>query len=61
MCIVLTNGTVYYFKGEQGAERKVRFVFPDGEVHHFEGEQGAERTVCIVYTNGTLRGRAVII
>eukprot|EP01047_Picozoa_sp_COSAG01_P066580 COSAG01_NODE_9220_length_2514_cov_2.614493_1_plen_275_part_10 len=49
-----TNGTVGYYEGEKGAERRVRVEFTNGSVHYFEGEEGAERLVRAEFANSNV-------
>jgi hypothetical protein len=47
------NGTLLYFEGEQGAERRIR-VGGAGTAMYYEGEQGAERMIRTESSNGTV-------
>ena len=49
---MLPCGTVLYYEGEQGAERKARIEVSGGPVCYFEGEKGAERAVRVVFSGG---------
>jgi hypothetical protein len=50
-----SDGTVYYFEGEQGAERVVRTGLTNGTVWYLEGEKGAERLVRAELADGTVQ------
>jgi hypothetical protein len=46
------NGSVRYYVGQGGAERRVRTEFADGRVGYNEGQRGAERLVRKEFADG---------
>ena len=46
------DGVTTYYTGRQGAERKVKTVWPDNMSLFYEGAQGAERKVKVVMADG---------